>query len=309
MSTHPIFIYFHMAAIGRYQEVLKDMYSLLHLSGLLDRVVECRCFITGPPENKDWILSYFTHPKCKIMAHQENSFSYERFTLDVLHQHAQESQEPFQVLYIHSKGVSKKQPQDIVVSDVWRKLMMHTLVTHYSSCLHHLETHETVGSMFVTIPSPHYSGNFWWANSSYIRTLPKIRDPMIYYIDTELWIGLSLQNAVSLYQRGGNRTTESDILSIRPESIPLLEPTLYKAVHQYSGTETIHPVHTSSKILLHLGYDAFELRNHGLCFDLCESHVVRVIYDHPPVVFSMTGQDLKKLFPTLFYRHYHPLIL
>jgi len=303
MKTTDIFIYFHIAAVGRYQDVLSDMYSILSVSGILDIVKECRCFITGPPQAKDWIVSFFAHPKCKIVAYQEDVSSYERFTLDRLHHDCLESTTPFKVLYLHSKGVSKKDPKNASTSDIWRKLMMQMLVANHSICLHHLENHETVGIMFVAEPLPHYSGNFWWANSTYIRTLPRIRNPMIFYIDCELWIGLCLQNAVSLYQLG-NRTTVDKILSIQPSSIPDLPPTPTTVASNYTPEDKLRNVLNAYKMLLHLGYDAFELRRHGLCFDLCDSDIVRVVFTDPPHVVAMTGTELMTVFPALFYKNY-----
>ena len=31
------------------------------------------------------------------------------------------------------------------------------------------------GVDWTTDPDPHYSGNFWWANSNYLKTLPKVQ--------------------------------------------------------------------------------------------------------------------------------------
>ena len=304
--NYPFFIYFHIAAIGRYQEVVLDMYNMISTSGILEAVTECRCFITGPKHNTDWVVSNFTHPKCKIMANNEDVTSYERFTLDRMYQHCHESPIPFKVLYLHSKGVSKKNPQQATVSDLWRKLMMRMLVGHYTLCLHHLENLETVGCMYVSEPLPHYAGNFWWANSAYIRSLPKIRYPLIYYIDCELWIGLNMQNSASLYQLESGKTIEQFFLSMNPLSIQLLQPTFYIGASKYSSTQSNwnNNIGNANKILINLGYESFELRNHGLCFDLSHSDIVRVIYNYPPRLFAMTGDDIMTLFPSLFYRNY-----
>jgi hypothetical protein len=34
------------------------------------------------------------------------------------------------------------------------------------------DTYETSGCNYMEEPFPHYSGNFWWASTNYIRRLP-----------------------------------------------------------------------------------------------------------------------------------------
>ena len=305
MEGEIIYIYFHIGAIGRYQEVISSMYNtFLSSSGLLDRITECKCFIVGPEKNRKWVVSYLSsHPKFKITGETEDHALYEKYTLDHLHQHAQESgvNRPFKVLYLHTKGVTKQSR----VSDVWRHLMMKMLVTHYESCLRELDHQDTVGCLFVTIPSPHYSGNFWWTKSSYLIRLPRIRTPMIYYIDPELWIGLCLQKGISLYQLSHCRTTEKELLSLAP-ILDQLHPSIVPCVYNDTNIDSLHQV---SKIVFGGGYDTVELLDHGLLFDLSSTdRMVRVIFHDPPRVLVMNGVQLRTVYPTLFYNYHHRAI-
>jgi hypothetical protein len=66
--------------------------------------------------------------------------------------------------------------------------MLYFLVEEYKNCISILdEKYDTVGCDYSIDldqrifngyhpypPPPHYSGNFWWANSNYLKTLPKL---------------------------------------------------------------------------------------------------------------------------------------
>jgi len=127
------------------------------------------------------------HPKCHQRLWCKDRLRYERPTLELMHADLQISKLiPHCILYLHSKGVTRGGNPRITE---WRRLMMHYLVTHYRLCLECMYHcgFEAVGTLFHTIPSVHFSGNFWWAQSWYVYHLP----PTIGtgYADTEFWIG------------------------------------------------------------------------------------------------------------------------
>jgi hypothetical protein len=51
--------------------------------------------------------------------------------------------------------------------------MEYFVLENWRSCVTCLEGHDTVGVQWTTVPRPHYSGNFWWADSRYLRRLPR----------------------------------------------------------------------------------------------------------------------------------------
>lgn len=86
--------------------------------------------------------------------------------------------------YFHTKGVSH--PDNRAVQD-WRKYMEHFLFQGPSDKVLQNRA-DTCGVNFHTTPWPHYSGNFWWARSDYIRTCLEpqpSKDRMVW----EKWIG------------------------------------------------------------------------------------------------------------------------
>jgi len=78
------------------------------------------------------------------------------------------------ILYLHTKGVSYKEiyPQ---IED-WRNMMLYFLVERYKTCYHLLASDEIdcIGNNFLTMKKKHFSGNYWWATSSYLSQLPEL---------------------------------------------------------------------------------------------------------------------------------------
>lgn len=116
------------------------------------------------------------------------------------------------VYYFHNKGVSKYENDDWV-NDCqpkktiwtycnvlhWRKYLEFFLLEKPTLCLTALLHHgaSTCGIDLHDFPSWHYSGNFWSATCTYVRTLPTTVLPTeprnkLGYIDAELWIGNSI---------------------------------------------------------------------------------------------------------------------
>jgi hypothetical protein len=90
--------------------------------------------------------------------------------------------EDFQVCYIHSKGITAADnflkgrvidAQRFKNYYYWRQFLSWGVIKNWKKCITALETgFDVAGVNFFAKPAPHFSGNFWWANSSYIRTLP-----------------------------------------------------------------------------------------------------------------------------------------
>ena len=108
---------------------------------------------------------------------------HEGFTLHMLHSYCKIS-EPCRVLYFHAKGITglermikgdNKNYKYFVNTVNWRDYLHWAVVDNFKTCLNILNTCDTVGCNLSEFPVKHYSGNFWWANSEYIKTL---QDPI-----------------------------------------------------------------------------------------------------------------------------------
>lgn len=207
MTKNKKVIYFHVATIGEYQKIFDEIYSEILNSGLINEIISLNICIVGEG-------NLIINPNLKVKVYR-NSFidSGEFFTLELLKTFAESTEENYKILYIHTKGVTTPNNQCIVD---WRKYMTYFNVNQYEKCFNVLDTYDSCGVDLVTEPAVHYSGNFWWSNSSYIKKLPSIseikfpKNPPILSIrhNCEFWIGMgngilkSLWNSnINVYER------------------------------------------------------------------------------------------------------------
>jgi hypothetical protein len=145
-------------------------------------------------------------------------------TINMLKDACDSSDEEFNVLYLHHKGAT--QPFTIPVTH-WRELMLYYNVDNWQNCVEKLnEGYDTVGVNWrLDFPREHYSGNFWWARSSYIKKLDKLKMPKevnyvpqyltefgdqkyMYQHDAEFWIGSKQPKFYSFHNSNINHYIE-----------------------------------------------------------------------------------------------------
>ena len=194
-------IFIHVATIGRYNDIFQEILKRLSDSGLYQRADEINIGVAG---NKPLHLP---DDKIKIVS-VGNLDQFEFITLKQI-QIASNSQNA-NILYLHTKGVSFSNE---CIED-WRKYMLYFLVNKSDVCIKELETFDTVGVDWRMEPCPHYSGNFWWSKSSYLKTLPSIEyissesyKPLLTLRhNAEFWIGMNTNvKAKSLWDCGINQ--------------------------------------------------------------------------------------------------------
>ncbi len=120
-----------------------------------------------------------SHPDDKHMLSGINDNT--TITENVMMQHIYNDclKEDFHLLYIHTKGITsvdnhlkKGNAQTFINYYYWRKFLEWGVIERWDDAVKMLDEHDIVGVNYFDQPSKHFSGNFWWANSSYIRTLP-----------------------------------------------------------------------------------------------------------------------------------------
>ena len=115
----------------------------------------------------------------------------------------------WKVLYIHSKGVSKYGAILEHPVNLWRNYLEYFVIEKWRKCVKYLDDYDCVGTEWQNqsflaneiLEIPHYSGNFWWANASYINKLnPNSLWNQRYgrFFD-ELWIGTGNPNKFNFY--------------------------------------------------------------------------------------------------------------
>jgi hypothetical protein len=85
------------------------------------------------------------------------------------------------VLYFHSKAMTAFDKffssQNLDVSKFkqnvyWRHYLNWGVLERWRECIKALDKHDMAGVNYREDPISHYSGSFWWANSSHIKRLP-----------------------------------------------------------------------------------------------------------------------------------------
>ena len=136
--------------------------------------------------------------KVNICNYSDNHLLYEIPTINKIQHFCQENNN-CNILYLHTKGVCYN--DDYHEENNWIDMMLYFLVEQHELCISKLFSGiQTVGCNFTdTNYPPHFSGNFWWAKSSYINTLPSLIEKTENVIpnDAEFWL---CQNNPSIYE-------------------------------------------------------------------------------------------------------------
>jgi hypothetical protein len=186
-------IFWSICQLNNWKFIVLDQYYTLLYSGILDCIDIVYITVIGE-EDVSWLLN----KNQKFVFDKRGEYKhYERTCLHSLLDWSKSNDAD--VLYIHTKGVSHVGNANV---QEWRRMMEHFLIDNYDLCLDVLEdvvcckllddgTMETVNGETHKL---HPSGNFWWARTEYIRTLPLIRPDFDdlsvncrYYL-TERWI-------------------------------------------------------------------------------------------------------------------------
>jgi hypothetical protein len=164
-------MFYHVTLIGRYQEITDKILSRVYSSNAIHHLENI--FITTLGEGT---LNISPDEKIKIIYNGKKD-EWEHPSMLAIREFAL-THPDYNILYTQSAGVSH--PPTPYLEDRMEYLLYFNIEL-YASAIEHLKQHDTYGVDFSNIPTPHYSGNFWWATSNYLKTLPKVTDlPMTF---------------------------------------------------------------------------------------------------------------------------------
>jgi len=156
--------------------IVKEAMMALEYSGLLAAAqVVHTCFNGGL--NEKLVANLLVSPKAIITMHGEDSFA-ENLTLVEIERFVKDHP-GWLVLYFHAKGASHKQGSiGFNRENSWRTCMLTENVINWRRCVNDLQNGaEAVGCHWLRglDDTQHYfAGNFWWARSDFLRTVPSI---------------------------------------------------------------------------------------------------------------------------------------
>jgi len=139
--------------------------------------------------------------------------------LAYLHNEAKEAEEPFDICYIHMKGLTRWGNPNV---EDWKKWLNWCIIERWQDNVKALKEYDTSGPNWNSDPWLHYSSNFWWARSEYVAKLETLIHPHYkmktgttqfaphpeikhWRFDHEAWIGSGNPNAFEVarsFERG-----------------------------------------------------------------------------------------------------------
>ena len=151
-------------------------------------------------------------PKVEIYYIDPNNYLYELRTINEIHNYSLNNEDDY-ILYIHTKGVRNAGNPEVVKS--WRNMMEYFLIEKGLICIDGLNYFDVIGNNIINQKCNdfndvsvnknhcyHFSGNFWWSKSSYIKKLHKLDlinldEKHSYRYKAENWI-LSYENNLNI---------------------------------------------------------------------------------------------------------------
>jgi len=206
-----IYGFMHVYMVNDWEEIINGQLFKMKNSGLWDKMDQLLVGYIDSESLYQTVPEIFKDDKIRIMYCSKDPTIYESLTLANL-QYTSWSVDGY-VFYIHTKGVTKKGNP---FQKDWRELMEYFIIERYELCLRELENNDIVGINWHFgeghlgakkkysggIPiTPHFSGNFWWATTDYIRRLPNLI-PIEGRYNCEFWIGKEFPKVVEVWNMG-----------------------------------------------------------------------------------------------------------
>ena len=193
---------------------LKKVYCFIHscnikgtkrLNHLIEQIKNIhfeQIFINniGPPIIEKYINAIVTN-------YSDNNLLFEIPTINKIKQFS-ELNPNCKVLYVHTKGVSFN--DDYQEENDWINMMLYFLTKPRLN----LDDYDTIGCNYTidgrnyyqdgttSLAPPHYSGNFWWAKTNYLASLPLISENAVNKNDAEYWLHKNNPKYYELHHSG-----------------------------------------------------------------------------------------------------------
>ena len=157
-----VHVYYHIYVIDGVESIIDEQLNLIKTHFDFPYILNVGISIADDNISIDYIINKFE--KIRDVRSKGNEF----VTLDLIEKDKEKFGDSDYILYIHTKGASNQN----VIS--WRHLMNYFNIEKVKNVFKLFEKTEfnTYGVHYIALNNKsHYSGNFWWAKSSYLKTL------------------------------------------------------------------------------------------------------------------------------------------
>jgi hypothetical protein len=152
----------------------------LYVSGLLENA-KLHIGVVGD------IPLFYVPDNAEVVYHKENNE--ETDTIKMIRDFCFENPDAY-IMYFHTKCISRQ----TIYTESWRHYMEYFMIYRWPECVEYLNNgYDCCGTNWDVKTwygdTPHFSGNFWWANASYINTLDHSYLENDIRVYREFWIG------------------------------------------------------------------------------------------------------------------------
>jgi hypothetical protein len=183
-----------------YTHILLNKFKKLKASGLYEKTNKIYLPLFGDDfDSHSEFLNELkdVYPKIEYSLITNQEFKNEPDTLNFMLKKAKEYSTNTPMLYLHTKGLSYTHPIIKRNVEAWVRYLDLFVINKWEECVKALEENDAAGGLYVYQDPKHFSGNFWWANSDYLKTLPRLNSHNInQYNRGEFWI---LSNTDKVY--------------------------------------------------------------------------------------------------------------
>ena len=201
-------IFFHVYLKNDFSHILLSKFKKFKASGLYEKANKIYLTLFGEIEQHQEFLTDLKdlYSKIEYVLITNKEFDNEADTFNFMLKKAESYEKNTPMLYVHTKGVSHTHPILKKNINAWVRYLDLYTINKWERCLVGLEDNDAAGGLYEASNPKHFSGNFFWANSEYIKSLPRINKSNIdNYNRGEFWI---LSNTSKVYSLKDNPTTD-----------------------------------------------------------------------------------------------------
>jgi hypothetical protein len=160
-----VYIYYHIYAIDGVEQIIDEQLSLIKNYFDFPYILNVGISIAQNNISTTSILE-----KVKSNLRDIRSNGNEWTTLDLIRKDSEKFGDSDYILYIHTKGASKQNDDKYKNIISWRQLMNYFNIEKVKNVFKLFQKTE-FNTYGVILKGYFYSGNFWWAKGSYLKTI------------------------------------------------------------------------------------------------------------------------------------------
>lgn len=186
-------IFIHAYCTLDYGKSIIEKLRKIRVSGLLLECDKINILVLGMRQSDKVFFEGIKGISDKIQIFElEPEFKNECDSLNFIRKYLERYNHNIPVLYLHTKGITQIHPIIKRNVNLWTRYMEYWNIGRWKENLKLLKEHDTLGGLYVGGNISHYQGNFWWANSDFLKTLPSITKENIANLNRgEFWFSLN----------------------------------------------------------------------------------------------------------------------